>query len=358
MTLPIEEITLHAGKGRCQVRFSYGSQDTFHFTLVRIRSGSITGFGEGLGEGIDQIEANVRELPGRDALALDSLLADAPERGNTFTEAVSLALYDLVAKAAGVPLAALLGGPARRRVPLMPAIFPTTAADAAAKARRFHEEGFRALKFKMMGDLDEDLANLEAIRGEVDPETMIQGDANCGYKDRDALIKALPLLEAKGLDIFEDPLEGSLADYAGLPGKSTVKIMIDAGARSEVAIRDILQARCCDIINQHPCQQGGLGRALRQSHAAELMGIPTMVGGTGFFGVGTAAYHHLASVIGLSMPCGELGGFCDHGFQSQLVKTPLPISAGSVEIPDTPGIGVEIDEKSLERLSSEQRHVG
>jgi len=339
------------------VRFSYGSQDYFHFTLVRIRSGSITGIGEGLGECIDQIDANVRGLPGKDALALDSLLTDAPEQGNTFTEAVSLALYDLVAKAGGVPLAALLGGPARRRVPLMPAIFPTDAADAAAKARRFHEEGFGAVKFKMMGDLQEDLAHLEAIRGEVGSETMIQGDANCGYKDRDALIKALPRLEAAGLDIFEDPLQGSLADYARLVGTSAVKIMIDAGARSESAVRDILEARCCDFINQHPCQQGGLGRALRQSHAAELMGIPTMVGGTGFFGIGTAAYHHLASVIGLSMPCGELGGFVDHGFEAQLVKTPLPISSGSVEIPDTPGIGVDIDQTSLERLASQKRTI-
>lgn len=355
MTLPIEEITLHAGKGRCQVRFSYGSQDYFHFTLVQIRSGSVTGAGEGLGEGIDRIEANARALLGKDALALDSLLADAPEQENTATEAVSLALYDLVAKAAGVPLAALLGGPARRRVPLMPAIFPTDAADAAAKAGRFHEEGFGAVKFKMMGDLDEDLANLDAIRGEVGKGTIIQGDANCGYRDRDALIKALPRLEAAGLDVFEDPLQGSLADYAQFVGKSAVKIMIDAGARSESAIRDILEARCCDIINQHPCQQGGLGRALRQSHAAELMGIPTMVGGTGFFGIGTAAYHHLASVIGLSMPCGELGGFVDHGFPARLVKTPLAIRAGTVEIPDTPGIGVEIDQRSLRRLATEER---
>jgi len=87
------------------------------------------------------------------------------------------------------------------------------------------------------------------------------------------------------------------------------------------------------------------------------MGIPTMVGGTGFFGIGTAAYHHVASVIGLSMPCGELGGSVDHGFEAQLVKRSLPIAGGSVEIPDTPGIGVDVDEQSLVRIATEKRII-
>ena len=358
MDLRIEEITISSGRVRCDVRFSFGSPEFFYFTVVRIRSGSLVGLGEGLGKITGRVEERARPLVGQDARRLDALLGPvAPEEGNTARECLSMALYDLVAKAAGVPLYVLLGPRARRTVPLMPAIFPKDAADAATKAKRFADQGFKALKFKMMGDFDEDMANLRAIRAALGPEGLIQGDANRGYRDRDALLGHLAAFDAAGLDIFEDPLDGSFEEYAALKGRSGVRIMIDVGARSVSDIRRLLEMRCCDIINQHPCQQGGMSRALAQSHAAELMGIPTGVGGTGFLGVGTAAYHHLASVIGLSLPCGELGGLCDHGFADDVVRENLPIADGAVTIPDTPGIGVEIDDEALARLVSDERRV-
>ncbi|MFH0965357.1 MAG: mandelate racemase/muconate lactonizing enzyme family protein, partial [Planctomycetota bacterium] len=199
--------------------------------------------------------------------------------------------------------------------------------------------------------------NLRAIRKEAGRGVTLQGDANRGYKDFGELAGLLGQFEKAGLNVFEDPLEGTLDDYRRLRGKSAVRIMIDADARSVRAVRDVVVAASCDIINQHPCQQGGMGRALMVSHAAELMGVPTMVGGTGFLGVGTAAYHHLAAVIGLSFPCGELGGIVDHGFEDDIIREGYPVRDGEAELPDVPGIGVEIDEQSLSKLATEERRV-
>ena len=131
--------------------------------------------------------------------------------------------------------------------------------------------------------------------------------------------------------------------------------MIDAGARSQKAIREILATAACDIINQHPCQQAGLGRAISIAHCAQIMGTATAVGGTGFLGVGTAAYQHVAAVIGLDFPCGELGGLFDHGFEDDIVAEPLPVQKGQAPLSNLPGSGVTIDEASLQRLVLQER---
>ncbi|MFH0962410.1 MAG: mandelate racemase/muconate lactonizing enzyme family protein, partial [Planctomycetota bacterium] len=206
MRLPIEEVVIHQGKVRCKVRFSYGVPTHFPFTLVHVRSGGLVGLGEGLGELAQSVEGHARKLIGEDARGLDAILPDhTATEGNTAREALSMALHDLVAKAAGVPLCVLLGGAARKRVPLMPAIFPEGPDDAARKARAFAREGYRWMKFKMMGDAKEDLTNLRAIRKEAGRGVTLQGDANRGYKDFGELAGLLGQFEKAGLNVFEDP---------------------------------------------------------------------------------------------------------------------------------------------------------
>lgn len=348
--LPIDSVRIVTGKGPYKLRFSYGKVNEYPFGLICIRSGKYEGIGEGHVEDFAGFKNAAQQLIGEDALRLDNLVS--AQWHSFISEAISIALHDLVAKASGIPFHVLLGGAVRKQVPVMPCIFPENTNDAALKAAQFGKMGFEGVKFKFVGEAKEDLANLKAIRKAL-PETMfIIADANRGYKDVKTFHEMLPEFAAAGLSIAEDPIDGSYEDYAYMRGKTGAKIMVDIKVRSEEMLRSALVAGAADIINLHPNQQGSLSRAIARAKAAEIMGCKVWIGGTGSFGVQAAAYQQLASVTGTSMPCGEPGGLFDHGFVNDIIEKPYELKNGAVTLPDEPGLGIRLDEKAIKQMQT------
>src|SRR5690625_593342 len=96
--------------------------------------------------------------------------------------AVDIALWDIAGKAAGVPVAELLGGQLTPvRAYASPVAFTSEPNDAAESARRYVDQGFRAVKTKVGDDLVRDVANLKAVRAEVGDDVRIFVDANGGF---------------------------------------------------------------------------------------------------------------------------------------------------------------------------------
>ena len=330
--------------------FSYGTVSVFPFTIVRLRAGNVEGVGEVIVPRNEFLSGLLASLVGADARGLDALLPPQDDAVNRILcEAVSMALHDLVACATGVPLWKLLGGTESSTVPLMPCIFPKTPDEAKDRAAYFFSQGYRYLKTKLIGDYDEDLARIKAIRSTAPQGVVLQGDANCGYKTLPEARQAVDAFGAAGLDIFEDPLDGGADDYARLREEASgAKVMVDALARQTCDLESVLQKHGADVIGIHPDQPGSLSCVARHVQLAKDAGIPVVIGGTGYTAVGSAAYQHLTSVLTPGGCCGELGGFFDHGMPRLLVKQPLPMNDGSVTLPhDVPGIGVELDEDAL-----------
>lgn len=348
--LRIDSVRITTGKGPCKLRFSYGKVDEYPFGLIRIRSGNFEGIGEGHVEDFAGFKKAAQSLIGADALRLDNLVSS--QWHSFISEAISIALHDLVAKASGLPFHVLLGGAVRNTVPVMPCIFPADTKDAGIKAERFGKMGFEGVKFKFVGEEKEDLANLEAIRKALPQKTFIIADANCGYKDVEHFYKLLPVFSKAGLTIAEDPIKGSYENYAWMRGKTDTKIMLDINVRSEDTLRQALAAGAGDIINLHPNQQSTLTRAMARAKAAEIMGFKVWVGGTGSFGIQAAAYQQLAAVIGTTMPCGEIGGLFDHGFADDIIETPYELKNGSVTLPSEAGLGIRLDEAAIAKMKT------
>jgi len=291
---------------------------------------------------------------GKDAWSLDALLPDGP-RDYTFgdvgtLEMFSMALYDLVGRAAGLPLHVLLGGARRRRVPLMPCIFAQDAEEAARIAERFLDQGFRALKVKLFGEAERDDAIVRAVR-RVMPEGFLQGDANLGYKGLPAGREAMRRLADAGLTVAEDPFEGSLADYAAITREfERPRHMLDAPSRGWDGIHTCCARRAAHIINLHPNCQGPFSEILGRAAVARAAGLSVMIGGTGYPGVGSFAHAHLAAVVGLEFPYGDVCGARDHGFPESAAEDILPVEEGDFVVPDTPGHGGRIGLRVVERL--------
>ncbi len=332
------------------VHFSFGAPETFPFTIVRLKSNQLQGLGEVLTAPSEALKKAAASLIGADARRLDGLLTGPWDNiHQARREAFSIALYDLVGQAAGLPLHALLGGARRTTVPLMPCIFPQSVKHAGQRATELVAEGFRALKVKIFGKLEGDLAIIQTVREALGDDGYLQADANKGYAAAEVSTETMKALEQAGLDTVEDLIDGDLDDLRALRGCSSVKIMPDEPARTLQGIAEILQAGAADVINLHPNQQGTFSEAKARYWTAAAFGIPALVGGTGYCGVSTAAYQQLAAVIGLDGPCGELGGAFDHGMPEDLVKNPLTVRDGQLILPQTPGLGVELDEEALQR---------
>ena len=352
---PMTSIRVFYGQMPVKLRFSYGTMDTHPFSIVELSAGELRGYGETLVHPTPGLLDAARGLIGRDPLLLDGLIPlPSGDEDRMALESLSIALFDLVGKVKGVPVHALLGGKKADHVPLMPCIFPTTAQDAAEKASSFVKKGFRGLKTKLVGALDEDTQIVTAIRAVVGNEIVLQGDANRGYKSLKEAIAAVRRLGDMGLDIFEDPLLGSIDEYKQLRGLSRAKIMIDHYNRQFEEYAEALAKQACDMVNLHPVQPGGLGRALTKVRMARDAGVQITVGGTGFTGFGTAAYHQLSAVACPGCLCGELGGYIDHGMPVALVTNPLPIADGSVAVNESPGLGQALNQEALLPLQPEE----
>jgi L-alanine-DL-glutamate epimerase-like enolase superfamily enzyme len=352
----IEKIRIDWGEIPVHLTFSYGNVNRFPFLIARIYTRDFHGIGEVLVPPNDFINAFLPSLIGCDARGLDTLLpVTEKDLDRMLCESISIALYDLVGRIFGLPVNVLLGGKKNTCVPLMPCIFPDNPDEAEKKAEYFFSCGYGYLKTKLSGNLNEDIRRIKSIRRVLPKKIILQGDANEGYKSISSARKAVEELGKTGLDIFEDPLQGGVEEYYNLRKELNgrgAKVMVDELARRTSDLVAVLKIGAADVISIHPDQPGSLSRALHYARLAQTFSVPVAIGGTGYTGIGTAAYQHLTAVATPDGPCGELGGFFDHGMPCSLVKQPLPVKDGYVILPDTPGIGVELDENALAKFAT------
>jgi L-alanine-DL-glutamate epimerase-like enolase superfamily enzyme len=343
----IDRVLVHWGEIPVRLTFSYGKVDTFPFIIVRLFSGKHEGIGEVVVPTKPFLFEFLQTLVGQDARKLDSLLPETDDdHDRILCEALSIALWDLMGHVAGLPLWALLGGAKSTKVPLMPCTFPNNPDEAKERAEFWFGQGYKYLKVKLIGDLEEDVARIKAVRSVAPVGAILQGDANCGYKTIETAREALKQTGDAGLDIFEDPLEGGPADYAKL-ANSGAKVMIDALSRRTSDLVECLKIGAAEVVGIHPDQPGSLTKVREHVMLARAFNVPVVMGGTGYTGVGTAAYQHLTAVLTPGGCSGELGGAFDHGMPRGTVKKPLPMADGFVTLPDEPGMGVEVDEDAI-----------
>ena len=348
----IDQITVFMFELETNLCFSYGTVTSQPFIIVKIDSGSYCGFGECVCRQVDSAVKCAQELIGRDVNQLEACLPewmDAKEY-RSVRESFSIALYDVAGRSSSSSVADLLGGRKRNPVPGVPVILVSTPADVDNKLQRYIRAGFKHIKLKFTGNTSADLELLREVRNASGRDFTIGADSNLGHKTYAEALQAAREFERYDLAIWEDPFHGSLAEYAHFRDRTSIDIMIDEYARSLADLKDVLQHQAADIINLHPNHQGGLGRAVQMKDLAAEFDIPVSIGGCGLLGISTAAFQSLASVIGLGFPCGELGGFYDHGIDVCLTANPYQISDGAIHIPDGHGLGVDVDIDKLKNI--------
>lgn len=282
-------------------------------------------------------------IEGREAIGLVHRVS-RPRGGNLrsyslpFHEALQVALWDLAAKEAGLPLYRLLGGE-RNKVRAYASGLDFHLDDAEFEKLFAYAAsiGYRAFKIKVgHKDFERDLGRLGILKKVVPQGSRIMIDANEAWSSKEALVK-IETIQKAGFDLLwvEDPILRS--DFAGLKTlrESTRRTQINSGEYLDLSgKRLLLEAEGADIINVH----GQVSDVMRIGWFAAEKAIPVSLGNT-FLEIGVHAACALPEVEWL-----------EYSFQNfdHLVEEPVEIRDGWAYAPDRPGHGLVLSEAARE----------
>jgi D-galactarolactone cycloisomerase len=360
--------------------FSQGWVSSRGATLVEVQTDEgVTGWGEALCQGLQPPEIAAAAVSsalkplviGADPLEPEVLwhrmyhqTRDYGQKGALIgaISGIDIALWDIAGKVRREPVAKLLGGVFRTRVQAYATGFyrlkgQGEASRLAREAEGHAANGFRALKIKLGFGIDDDLAVMRAVKEVVnDKEVMI--DVNHAYGVADA-IRLGRSLEDMGwrLRWYEEPVvQEDLDGYAEVRRALATPI---AGGENEYTLfgfRSLLAARAVDIAQPDICIAGGFSgcrHIIALAHAHGVQVNPHVWGSA----VGQAASLQLIAATPLAnhalFPKEPLLEFdtSSHPFREHLTDSPLRQREGWVEIPQKPGLGIEISKDVLKKYS-------
>ncbi|WP_140937445.1 mandelate racemase/muconate lactonizing enzyme family protein [Sphingobacterium lumbrici] len=220
-------------------------------------------------------------LKGKDPLAIEDRLAELNLyiAGNTtIKSAFDMALYDLAAKYASVPLYQYLGG-SPRDIATDITIGISTPDEMATKALALKSNGALALKIKLGKHPQDDIARIRAIRQAVGFDIPIRIDANQGWSYEEA-VEALTGLEPYKIQFCEQPMR-THNDHLmpELRIQTIIPLMADESVYSRYDVDRLCKSDACDYINIKFSKSAGIQEALKIQTIAAEYGIPCMIGG-------------------------------------------------------------------------------
>ncbi|MBA3416176.1 MAG: dipeptide epimerase [Chloroflexia bacterium] len=300
-------------------------------------------------------------LPGSDARdrdlilrALDDRVAGVPAAKAAF----DMALHDLLGRALGVPVWALLGGRSKTHLTISRVVSMAEPAQMAAAAERHVAAGFRTVKLKVgeAANSGLDVARIAAVRAAVGPEIGIKVDVNQGWRTPGVAIAAIRASLASKPDYIEQPVaQWDLEGLAEVRLQTGAVIMVDEGCHGRRDMLRIAGIRAADLVNVKLMKCGGLGRAIQLNAIAETAGIGAQVGTMVESSIASAAGLHLALALA-NVRTVEMGG-------------PLMLAADigdiaswydgdRITVPDAPGLGITVEEGALDRFTAGRWTVG
>ncbi len=267
---------------------------------------------------------------------------------------IDIALWDIRGKALQKPVAELLGVPLRRQVrAYASALMPGSEAAVGETVHDLVDRGFTAIKLgwgPLGTDAAADVRLVAAARRAGGDSTAIMVDAGCGYgADVDRALRVAVELEQLGVAWLEEPFEPDEIDaYASLADAVDLPIACGEQDSTRWGFRDLIERGHVDILQPDVTRCGGLTEALeivRLAEKADRVCVPHAWKS----GIVKAASLHLNAVL----PDARFQEYCvaDTLINTSLTVQRFPIVDGFVQVPQEPGLGVDLDLEVLERLA-------
>jgi L-alanine-DL-glutamate epimerase-like enolase superfamily enzyme len=252
--------------------------------------------------------------------------------------AVDVALWDITAKAAGLPLHQLLGG-YRDRIPA----YASTVTFGSTKefldvADQCLDYGFTAIKLHAWGDARKDAKLCQDLRKHVGPDVALMYDGSAGFNPYEALYLGRALEEA-GYYWYEEPMrEFSIGAYRRLCEDLDIPVLsaeTSDGAHYNVA--DFILHGAADMVRTSVHYKGGITGAMRVAHLADSFQMTAEVHGGG--------PANLAICLAIRN---------NTYYESLVTSNPIDVEPGIdhdgfIHASQLPGVGFDVDADDLKR---------
>ena len=262
---------------------------------------------------------------------------------------VNIALWDIAGKACDRPVYQLLGGPHKRRFRAYCSIlFGDTPGETCELARRFADEGFTAIKFgwgPMGRDEATDIALVREARRGAGEEVDILIDAGQVWDWKTALKRAHQFMEFRPFWLEEPLHPEDISGYRALTAESPLPIAAAEAEARYVEFERLVVEGGLDWIQPDP-GRCGISTFVEAGKMA-CRHNRKVVNHSFKSGITIAASLHALSAL----PNTEVFEFCmtDSPLRHELTNEKFKIVDGYVELPEGPGLGVTINETTVEK---------
>jgi len=341
--------------------------------LVAVRAGGITGWGQIRPVNPFQADTAASAVStlrdfyaplalGRDAFHRAAILRDMERKLPPNSAAMAMfdvALHDLLGRALGLPVHALLGGACKDRIPLEWSVGAGSEAQMIEEAERVYAEHRTPYICFKVGPAEKHAANirtLQGVRAALGPDPRLALDANGAFRAREAIDLANAVADL-GIAYFEQPVFGwDLVNLKRVRERISFPVMADETVYSP---QDAIKAAAADVADVFCIKlykSGGLWRGRQIALIAEAAGYDVNC-------AGTANGAHLealaAAHLGAATPNHAFGAEFTMGlpeaWDDPIAPDPvIPIDDGECPVPQGPGLGARVDEKAVEKHAIER----
>lgn len=281
-------------------------------------------------------------------------------RGGTLTHAISgidIALWDILGKATGMPVSKLLGGDYRKKVQPYCSLLMGEPGETRAIVSEYRARGFRAFKigwgpFGRRRDYKLDEAIVAAAREAAGPDAKLFVDA--GASDAywpnglSWAVRTAQMLADYEVEWFEEPLPpDAIEDFLELRRRSPVQIAGGEVLTRRQTFLPWLTRGAFDIVQPDVTKVGGISEQRRIAWMAQDFGVK-YVGHGWNTALGLAADLQLAAALPNVDYVEFIGG---SPYVDGITAVPFALDGeGYLAIPNTPGLGIELDVHKLARF--------
>lgn len=268
---------------------------------------------------------------------------DSALRGHPYVKApIDIACWDLLGKAAGMPLVKLLGGAAQPDVILYRAISQEDPEAMAAKIAGYKVEGYSKFQLKVGGAPDDDIERIIACREILAPTDVLVADANTGWTRHEA---ARVVDAVSGLDVYIEQPCPTYEECLSIRRRTARPFVMDENIVGIDTLIRGLADDAMDVINLKISKVGGLSKARAMRDLCLASGIPMTIEDTWGGDIVTATIAHLAQ----STPRDFVFSATDfNSYVTRSIAAGAPDRKnGAMAAPGGAGLGVEPDFAAL-----------
>ena len=299
--------------------------------------------GPGIRAGIETMASFILGLDPRRVLDVERAM-DLALPGHLYAKSpIDMACWDIAGKAAGLPIADLMGGGSRTPRPIASSVGAKTVEETREGIQRYRDRGYVAHSVKIGGDVERDVARVRDVESIRLPGEIVLYDVNRGWTRQQALRVMQATEDLKVM--FEQPGE-TLDDIAAIRPLHSAPVSVD---ESLVTLQDaarIARDGLAEIFGIKLNRVGGLTKAARMRDVALAHGIDMFVMATGGSVLADTEALHLAATIP-DINCHAVWA-CQDMLTVDIADGRGPRNKdGHLHLPEEPGLGVEPNEDQL-----------